>query len=216
MQYSRTLCRRRYKGVLNRSLRDCFGWFRFFSRITSYNVCYTKLLRLATLLAFVVVLVAVLFSIGKLDKTFFPDFNYNQCYIEHTLPKGTSPEAVAHNLKQITEHFQSYPEVDMVVTSLGMTPMRYCLVRGMMAENADNYGELIVNFKDYESMQRMRPVFQKYLREQFPEAISRIRKYSLSIKSTHSVEAEFTGPDPKVLKELSNQVQQLMLQNPHA
>ncbi len=171
--------------------------------------------RLATLLAFVVVLVAVLFSIGKLDKTFFPDFNYNQCYIEHTLPKGTSPEAVAHNLKQITEHFQSYPEVDMVVTSLGMTPMRYCLVRGMMAENADNYGELIVNFKDYESMQRMRPVFQKYLREQFPEAISRIRKYSLSIKSTHSVEAEFTGPDPKVLKELSNQVQQLMLQNPH-
>lgn len=172
--------------------------------------------RALTLAVSFVLLGITLLGIKNVDKTFFPDFNYNQFYIEYTLPKGSTPEMVNEDLRIITEHFNSYDEVEMVVTSQGMTPLRYCLVRGMMTENADNYGELIVNFKDYETMQKMRPVFSKYLRSEFPQALSRIRKYTMSVKSTHGVEAEFTGPDPAVLKDLSRQVQEMMLQNPHA
>ncbi len=164
----------------------------------------------------IAVLLFSLYGIKNVDKTFFPDFSYNQFYIEHTLPKGSTPEMVNENLRKITNHFNSYNEVEMVVTSQGMTPIRYCLVRGLMSENADNYGELIVNFKDYETMQKMRPIFNEYLRTEFPEALSRIRKYTLSVKSTHAVEAQFTGPDPAVLKRLSREVQDLMLQNPNA
>lgn len=171
--------------------------------------------RLITIGLFVALLAVVGLNFKKVDSTFFPDFNYNQFYIEHTLPKGSTPEMVAENLEKITDYFSSYNEVEMVVTSQGMTPMRYCLVRGMMTENADNYGELIVNFKDYETMQRMKPVFTEYLRKNYPEAMSRIRKYTLSVKSTHAVEAEFTGPDPAVLKRLSKEVQAMMLENKH-
>ncbi len=171
--------------------------------------------RLITIVVFVLVLGIVVLNAGKVDKTFFPDFNYNQFYIEFTMPKGTTPDVVNKKLEEITNHFNSYDEVEMVVSSHGMTPMRYCLVRGMMSENADNYGELIVNFKDYETMQEMRPVFSKYLRSQYPEALSRIRKYSLNMKSTHGVEAEFSGPDPAVLKRLSEEAQALMMQNPN-
>lgn len=172
--------------------------------------------RLITILLSVLLLLVAVFNFKKVDQTFFPDFNYNQCYIEHTLPKGSTPEMVQADLAKITDYFNTFDEVEMVVTSHGMTPLRYCLVRGMATENADNYGELIVNFKDYETMQKMRPILNDYLRSEFPEAISRIRKYTLSVKSTHAVEAEFTGPDPAVLKDLSNQVQHLMLQNEHA
>jgi len=169
--------------------------------------------RLITIAITLVLLVIVVLNSGSVDKTFFPDFNYNQCYIEHTLPKGSTPEMVQEHLAQITNYFNSFDEVKMVTTSHGMTPMRYCLVRGMMTENADNYGELIVNFDDYETMVKMRKIFNEYLRSQFPESISRIRKYNLSIKATHSVEAEFSGPDPAVLKNLSAQVKDVMLQN---
>ncbi len=165
-------------------------------------------------LAFVVLLIVSL-NFDKVDKTFFPDFNYNQCYIEYNLPKGSSPEKVNEDLSEISKHFITFPEVDMVVSSHGMTPMRYCLVRGMMNENSDNYGELIVNFKDYETMMKMRPILYKYLREEYPEAVSRIRRYNLSVKATHSVEAQFTGPDPAILKQLSDSVEQLMLLNPN-
>lgn len=169
--------------------------------------------RIITISIVVVLLVITMLNFNKVDKSFFPDFNYNQVYIEHTLPKGSSPTMVNKNLKLISDHFNSYDEVDMVVASHGMTPMRYCLVRGMMAENTDNYGELIVNFKDYETMLKMKPVFTEYLRNEFPDAISRIRKYNLSIKTSHTIEAQFTGSDPAVLKRLASEVEEIMIQN---
>lgn len=185
--------------------------YRIIKRILEYGMHH----RFVIIVLSFVLLILVGLNFKSVDKTFFPDFNYNQFYIEHTLPKGSTPEMVNTNLQKITEHFNSYEEVEMVITSHGMTPMRYSLVRGMMTENTDNYGELIVNFNDYETMLKMRPVFNDYLRSEFPEALSRIRKYTLSVKSTHAVEAEFTGPDPQVLKHLSMEVQNIMLQSPH-
>jgi len=202
------------KNKLNKSNKDQFDtpFYRFSRKILQFGL-HNRTITLVV--SFALVGIAFL-GLKNVDKTFFPDFNYNQFYIEHTLPKGSTPEMVIKNLQKITDHFNTYDEVEMVVTSQGMTPLRYCLVRGMMTENADNYGELIVNFKDYETMQKMRPIFNEYLRSEFPEALSRIRKYTLSVKSTHAVEAEFKGPDPAVLKQLSNEVQEMMLQNPHA
>lgn len=202
------------KKKLNAENKDQFDtpFYRFSRKILQFGL-HNRTITLAV--SFALVGVAFL-GLKDVDKTFFPDFNYNQFYIEHTLPKGSTPEMVNENLRKITEHFNTYDEVEMVVASQGMTPLRYCLVRGMMTENADNYGELIVNFKDYETMQKMRPIFNEYLRKEFPEAMSRIRKYTLSVKSTHTVEAEFAGPDPAVLKRLSREVQEMMLQNPHA
>ncbi|MEZ5070996.1 MAG: efflux RND transporter permease subunit [Bacteroidales bacterium] len=186
--------------------------YRFFGRILEAGMHNRGL----TLGIAVALLVLVVLNVKRVDNTFFPNFDYNQFYIEHSLPKGSTPDLVNANLRKITDHFNSYEEVELVVASHGRTPVRYCLVRGMMGENADNYGELIVNFKDYETMQKMRPVFSQYLHTEFPEAHSRIRNYTLSVRSSHAVEAEFTGPDPAVLKELSRQVQVLMLENPHA
>ncbi len=163
---------------------------------------------------FVLFFVAIFFT-KDVDKTFFPDFKYNQCYIEYTLPRGSTPDQVNDDLKEITNYLNSFDEVEMVVSSHGMTPMRYMLVRPMMTENADNYGELIINFTDFKTMIKMRPVFAEYLHTNYPQAMSRIRKYNISVLSSHTVEAQFTGPDPAVLKHLSDQAQHLMLQNPN-
>ncbi|MGD9993535.1 MAG: efflux RND transporter permease subunit [Salinivirgaceae bacterium] len=165
---------------------------------------------LATLLLF-----AAAFGFTKVKQTFFPDFNYNQAYIEYKLPYGTSPDKVREDLDAITQHFLSFNEVKMVVTSQGMSPTRYCLVRSL-GEVADNYGELIVDFADYETMIRMKPQFEKYLRNTYPDAYTRIRKYNLSVKSSHLVEVEFSGPDPAILRQLSSQVQEIMHQSPYA
>lgn len=142
--------------------------------------------------------------------TFFPDFNYNQVYIEYKLPAGTSPDKVNDDLKEITEHFLTYDEVKLVATSQGMTSTRYCLVRAL-GEMADHYGELIVNFEDYETMIEMKPILEQYLTDNYPDAYMRIRKYNLSVKSSHTIEVEYSGPDPSVLRDLSSQAQSVML-----
>lgn len=167
-----------------------------------------------TIATAVILLAISAYNFKNVKKAFFPDFNYNQVYVQYTMPDGTSPDKVNEDLKTISDHFQTYEEVKMVVSSQGMTPTRYSLVRAM-GEAGDNYGELIVNFDDYDTMVEMKPVLENYLRQNFPDAYIRTRKYTLSVKSSHMVEVQFKGPDPAVLRDLSEQAQAIMLQNPY-
>ncbi len=205
--------------LLNRKKREemkngelYHSWaYRKFRKLLSFLLHY----KTVTLIVSFILLALAAFNFQNIKKTFFPDFNYNQVYIEYKLPEGTSPERVNADLKKITKDFLKYDEVKMVVSSHGMTPTRYCLVRAM-GEMSDSYGELIVNFDDYETMVKMKPVLNEYLHENYPDAYTRIRKYNLSIKATHTVEVEFTGPDPAVLRDLSQQVQDIFRKNPYA
>jgi multidrug efflux pump subunit AcrB len=168
-----------------------------------------------TLIVAVILLTLAAFNFQNIKKTFFPDFNYNQVYIEYKLPAGTSPQKLNEDLQKITAHLLSMEEVKKVVSSHGQTPARYCLVRPM-GEAADNYGELIVDFEDYQTMTRMKPEVNDYIHDNYPDARSRTRKYNLSIKASHTVEVEFSGPDPAVLKDLSRQAQEIFRSNPYA
>jgi multidrug efflux pump subunit AcrB len=187
------------------------GWaYRKFRNILGLLLHY----KTVTLFVTILLLALAAFNFQNIKKTFFPDFNYNQVYIEYRLPAGAGPQKVNEDLHRITEYLQSLEEVKMVVTSHGQTPTRYALVR-LLGEAADNYGELIVNFEDYETMTRMKPVLSEYLHKQFPDARTRIRKYNLSVKASHTVEVEFTGPDPAVLRDLSRQAQEVFRKNPY-
>lgn len=194
----------------NRELFSSLG-YRKFRKILEKLLHY----KTVTLIVSAVLLALAAFNFQRIKKTFFPDFNYNQVYIEYKLPAGTSPQKLNEDLHRITAHLLSLKEVQQVVASHGQTPTRYCLVRPM-GEAADNYGELIVNFEDYGTMTRMKPVLSDYIHDNYPDATSRIRKYNLSIKATHTVEVEFTGPDPAVLKNLSRQAQEIFRNNPYA
>ena len=187
------------------------GWvYRKLRKILAALLCH----KTVTLIVAVLLLAVAAFNFNNIKKTFFPDFNYNQVYIEYKLPAGASPQKVQDDLHEITQHLLSLDEVKKVVSSHGQTPTRYCLVRPM-GEAADSYGELIVDFEDYETMTQMKPVIGNFLHNNFPDARSRIRKYNLSIKASHTVEVEFVGPDPAVLRDLSRQAQELFRKNPY-
>lgn len=196
----------------NKQDKDPFGGRIY--RILKKTLSFLMNHKITTIGVTSILLVLALYNFKNIKKAFFPDFNYNQVYIEYIMPDGTSPDKVNEDLHDITEHLDSMDEVKMVVTSQGMSPTRYCLVRGI-GEAADNYGELIVNFQDYSTMVKMKPVLNKYLHENFPDAYIRIRKYNLSVKSSHTVEVEFSGPDPAVLHRLSQEAQDIMRNNPY-
>ncbi|HKM94628.1 MAG TPA: efflux RND transporter permease subunit [Prolixibacteraceae bacterium] len=184
--------------------------YRSIRKILSFLINHKKL----TIATAVILLALSVYNFKNVKKTFFPDFNYNQVYIEYVMPDGTTPDKVNADLKIITKHLLTFDEVKMVVSSQGSTPTRYCLVRAM-GDVADNYGELIVNFDDYKTMVSMKPILEEYLNQNYPDAYIRIRKYTLSIKATHTVEVEFKGPDPAVLRNLSEQAQSIMRKNPY-
>ena len=140
---------------------------------------------------------------------FFPDFDYNQLYVEYTLPPQTHPDRVKHDLLEISEKLSDYDEINKITASQAQTPTRYCLVRSINAVG-DNYGELIIDFEDYRDAYRLLPEIQTRLREEYPDAYVRVRKYNFAVSTSHTVEAIFSGPDPQILRELAGQGKEIM------
>ena len=79
-----------------------------------------------------------------------------------------------------------------------------------MTSGGDCYGELIIDCKDYNTVVKQIPEIRRELREKYPDAYIRCRKYNFSISTSHTVEVEFAGPDPALLKELSSKAEDIM------
>lgn len=159
-------------------------------------------------------LVVCIFGMTRVKNLFFPDFDYKQFIVEYYLPSQTDPNKVRQDLLEISALLKENPAIERVAASMGSAPAHYCLVRPMTS-GGDCYGELMVDCKDYETVVKQIPYIRKQLRIQYPDAYIRIRKYNFSIASSHTVEVEFTGPDPAILRDLSRQAEDIMRRCPY-
>ena len=143
-----------------------------------------------------------------IPQMFFPDMAYNQLYIEYRMPEGTAPGKVESDLEEIEAYIRQDDNVNHVVTSLGGSPGRYCLVRAI-ADPSLSYGELIIDYEDYDKMIESIPAIQNELMKAYPEAYVRVKQYNLMYRP-YPIEAMFQGPDPAVLKDLCAQAKARM------
>ncbi len=142
-------------------------------------------------------------------RTFFPDFNYNQAVVEFTLPTNTNPGYVINQMKQISNELLKMEGINNVTASHGMTPTRYCLVRPFN-QVGDNYAEFILEFDDFETMQKNRKKIENFFFDNYPDAYSRFRQYNLSIVSSHTLEVEFSGENLDTLRSLEKKAEAIM------
>lgn len=165
--------------------------------------------RYTTICIMLVLLVACAFGYTKVKQVFFPDFDYGQFVVEYHLPDQTSPDRVREDLLAITDTLLKNPKIDRVTASMGSSPVRYSLVRPMNTSGS-NDGELIIDTKDFKTMKEVIKEIRPQLRTAYPDAYIRFRNYNFSITTTHTVEVEFQGPDPEVLRELVHQAEAIM------
>ncbi|MDR1103107.1 MAG: efflux RND transporter permease subunit [Tannerella sp.] len=168
--------------------------------------------RLATLAVAVALLALSGWGFTYVRHGFFPDFKYEQAYIEFKMPEGTHINRVKTDLQDMERRLLAREDVAHVTSSYGRTPFRYNLVRSI-AEPSLAYGELIVDFTSPEAMLQALPALQKELSEQYPQAYVRIKKYNLMYKP-YPIEAMFKGPDPAVLKDLAARAEAVMEASP--
>lgn len=153
-------------------------------------------------------------GLAKVKNLFFPDFSYSQFVIEYYAPQQTDPDKVRDDLLEMSRIVKQNPNVERVTASTGSTPARYCLVRPM-SNGGDCYGELMIDCRDYGTLCEELPKIRKQLRELYPDAYIRARKYNFSISTTHTVEVAFSGPDPAVLRSLAGQAEEIMRRCPY-
>lgn len=167
-----------------------------------------------TVLVSLVLLALAMFGMTKVKQLFFPDFDYKQFVVECYFPPQTSPASVKDQMLAMSAELRKNPKVERVAMSMGSAPARYCLVRPM-SSGGDTYAELIVDCDSYKTIEEQIPVILRDLRSNNPDVYIRIRKYNFSISTTHTVEVEFAGPDPSVLKRLSAEAERIMRDCPY-
>ena len=179
-------------------------------RLVAFLIGHKK----STVAAAAALLLSCAFGMTKVKNLFFPDFDYNQFVVECFFPAETSPDAVRTHLMEMTRMLENEPGIMRVSAAQSSAPAHYCLVRPMTS-GGDSYGELIVDCRNYKDVLKVLPDVRTRLREAFPQAYIRTRKYNFSISTSHTVEVEFTGPDPAVLKSLSAKAEDIMRKCPY-
>ena len=157
----------------------------------------------------VALLVVCLLGMTQVKNLFFPDFDYKQFVVEYQLPDQTGADRVRRDLMQMTAEMKQDPRIERVAADMGSAPAHYCLVRPM-TNGGESYGELIVDCKDFKTVEEVIPEWRRKLRAEYPDADIRFRHYNFSISTSHTVEVIFRGPDPAVLKQLSRQAEDIM------
>ncbi len=183
---------------------------RFVRRAIAFLIGYKR----TTILVAFGVLALSIFGMTRVKNLFFPDFDYKQFVVECFFPAATDANTVRDRLLEMEDSLSDNPALERIAISQGSAPAHYCLVRPMTS-GGDCYGELIIDCKDYKTVLKQIPIVRKQLREAFPEAYIRIRKYNFSISTSHTVEVEFSGPDPAVLRALSHQAEAIMRRCPY-
>ncbi|MDE7133999.1 MAG: efflux RND transporter permease subunit, partial [Rikenellaceae bacterium] len=168
----------------------------------------------ATIVVAFGLLVLCILGMTRVKNLFFPDFDYKQFVVECFFPSAADADTVCDRLLEMGAQLERNPAIERVAVSQGSAPALYCLVRPMTS-GGDCYGELIVDCKDYNTVVAQIPAVRKQLRERYPDAYIRIRKYNFSTSTSHTVEVEFAGPDPAVLRRLSAQAEDIMRRSPY-
>jgi len=185
-----------------------------FYQVFRHFVMYSLRHKTAIIGFTIVIFVSSIFGFKYVKQLFFPNLAYNQFIVEYFLPEGSDISSVEKDLSDIESYLIKQKEVVNVTTSLGATPARYTLVRPFNLQN-QNYGELIVDMKDYKTTLDFGKKLQVYLNKNYPAATARVRYYSV-ISSEYQIEAKFSGPDPKILREIANRAERIMKEEPLA
>ncbi len=183
---------------------------------SQFFVKYKQLMRWALnfrylVIAFVVGLFALsLWGTQFMTKGFFPQSTSPQMVIDYWLPEGTRIERTEQDMLKIEAFVQQLQGVNAVQTLIGGGGIRYMLTYSSQSANS-SYGQFLVRVDDYREINAMMPVVQDFIADNFPEAQAKAWRFVLGPGGGSKIEAEFSGPDPKILRRLANQAKAIMV-----
>ncbi len=158
--------------------------------------------------------VGSIWSFQFIKDSFFPTATTPQIAIDFFMPEGTDIERTSAYMSQIEAKLAEYEGVEDVHTVIGGGTLRYMLIYRIENTNS-SYAQIILNITDLENVTRLMPILQRDLDEGFPEAQARVSRFVLGPSQGPKIEANFLGPDPKVLRKLASEARAIMAANPY-
>ena len=146
---------------------------------------------------------------------FFPASTTPQIVIDYWLPEGTDIDTTRSEMLSIEPYLSDLEGVLDVQALIGGGGLRYMLVYSPEIANSA-YGQFLIKTESYESIGALLPEIQSYLDAHYPNAQAKVWQFQLGPGGGSKIEAEFSGPEPAVLRRLANEAKSIMAADPKA
>lgn len=143
-------------------------------------------------------------------QSFFPNSTTPQMVVDLWLPEGNGIGRSERQAMKVEQYLLEQEGVVGVQSLIGSGGLRYMLVYGPESPNSA-YTQFLLKLEDYKQAQILLPKVQAHLDRNYPQAQAKVWRFSLGPGGGSKIEAEFSGPDPVVLRELAAQAQAVMV-----
>lgn len=140
---------------------------------------------------------------------FFPASTSPQIVVDYWLPEGTDISQTQEDMLKLEGELASFEGVEDIQTLIGSGGLRYMLVYSPQAPNS-SYGQFLIKTESYDVISGLLPKLQNMIDANYPDAQAKVWQFQLGPGGGSKIEAEFSGPDPVVLRQLASQAKALM------
>ncbi|MBC7003658.1 efflux RND transporter permease subunit [Photobacterium sp. BZF1] len=166
--------------------------------------------RVKTVVITVLLFFSSIYTAQYMKPGFFPTSTTPQFVVDYWLPQGTDIDITRRDLLDIEQQLMELEGVTGVQTLVGAGAMRYMLIYQGESENTA-YGQFLVKMDDLEKVKPTIEKVQKLIDENYADALSKVWQFQLGPGGGSKIEAEFSGPDPVVLRQLAEQAKLIMV-----
>jgi multidrug efflux pump subunit AcrB len=167
----------------------------------------------------VAMLVAAVYGFGYVKSMYFPYAARNQIMVDFWFDEGTRIQTVAERTRLAEEKLMADETVTTVSTFLGKGPPRLYLPVDPELPYYNNYAEILVNTGDFKEIDPLIEWFEPWIKENYPNITTRVRKFGVGPSDTWKFEWQITGPaeaDVAFLREIGEKGKAILRKEPRA
>ncbi|EJV0605853.1 multidrug efflux RND transporter permease subunit VmeV [Vibrio parahaemolyticus] len=188
------------------------GWlFVVFGALLKFSLRF----RWMTVAAMVVLLVGAVIAFGNVKQQFFPPSNTPMFYVDMWMPEGTDIRQTIKQAEKVESYIRQQDDIDFVSVSIGQGLQRFALTY-QPEKSYEAYAQFQVRATDRDNMFKLLHKLDDNLAKAFDAPTFQFKLMEFGPSPASKIEARITGPDPKVLRELAVQVEDILHTDPGA
>ncbi|EHH2481512.1 multidrug efflux RND transporter permease subunit VmeV [Vibrio parahaemolyticus] len=188
------------------------GWlFVVFCALLKFSLRF----RWMMVAAMVALLVGAVIAFGNVKQQFFPPSNTPMFYVDMWMPEGTDIRQTIKQAEKVESYIRQQDDIDFVSVSIGQGLQRFALTY-QPEKSYEAYAQFQVRTTDRDNMFKLLHKLDDNLAKTFDEPTFQFKLMEFGPSPASKIEARITGPDPKVLRELAVQVEDILHTDPGA
>jgi multidrug efflux pump subunit AcrB len=155
-----------------------------------------------------------LWGFNYVDSMFFPPSTRPQFIVECQFKEGTQINETQKAVAKMEEYLKSLDGVTDLASSVGSGHPRFLLTYDVPVDAGPNYSCILVSVKNYQVIDLIYAKVQNHIEDMFPDAVVNVKQFSLGPALGGKIQLRINGPDPDVLRSLSEKAMAVLSADP--